>query len=488
MRIAIVHYHLQRGGVTRAIEHSVKALSRYGIFPVVLTGLPPVNNRIRNYGVIPGLRYEAVRPKISAKELADIMVKSAGEALGGAPDIWHIHNHSLGKNLALAGAIRELARRGNHILLHIHDFAEDGRAANYHLMLNKMAGGKTKEMSRQLYPCAAHIHYAVLNRRDFTFLHRAGAEPDCLHHLPNAVGLGEERIQPPYRKEKSPPLWLYPTRAIRRKNLGEFLLWSAVAPGENRFATTMGPENPQERHFYNKWVELAKELKLPVEFELSARANCSFIELLQQAHALVTTSVAEGFGMAFLEPWLVNRPVCGRDLPEITEEFREEGIMLPLLYKRLDIPVQWLGINRITNSAVTARKRQLQFYGRIPAGDCVDRVLDTWIRDNYIDFGRLDENMQRDVLRNICRNPEIAAELLPPYLSAAEKESSAIDLNHSILTNKYSLTGYGERLMHIYEQLAAGTVEPLSCLNADILLDHFLSPERLTLLRVDENE
>ena len=385
----------------------------------------------------------------------------------------------------MAGAIRELARRGNHILLHIHDFAEDGRAANYHLMLNKMAGGKTKEMSRQLYPCAAHIHYAVLNRRDFTFLRYAGAGQDCLHHLPNAVGLGEERVRPPDRKETSPPLWLYPTRAIRRKNLGEFLLWSAVTPGENRFATTMGPENPQERSHYQRWIKLAEELKLPVEFELSAKANCSFIELLMQAHALVTTSVAEGFGMAFLEPWLINRPVCGRDLPEITGEFREEGIMLPLLYRQLDIPVEWIGVDRITNSAITARKRQLHFYGRIPAKDCVDRVLDTWIHDNSIDFGRLDEDMQRDVLRNISHHPESAADLLPPCLSSAEHDSAAIETNHSILANKYSLSGYGERLMQIYEKLTAGSVEPLSCLNADILLDHFLAPERLTLLRVD---
>ena len=104
MRIAIVHYHLQRGGVTRAIEHIVKALSLYDISPVVLTGLPPVNSRIPNCRIIPGLQYEAIRPKISAKELANIMVKSAGEALGGPPDIWHFHNHSPGQKPCHGGS------------------------------------------------------------------------------------------------------------------------------------------------------------------------------------------------------------------------------------------------------------------------------------------------------------------------------------------------------------------------------------------------
>jgi len=485
MRIAIVHYHLQRGGVTRAIEHSVKALSLHKIFPVVLTGHAPADNRIFNYRVIPGLQYERVRPAISAKELADDMIEAAVEALGGPPDIWHIHNHSLGKNLVLPGAIIDLAERGYHILLHIHDFAEDGRAANYHLMLEKMACGKKTEMSRLLYPRAAHIHYAVLNRRDHTFLKYAGTESKSLHHLPNAVGLGDIEKRLPHGEQTSPPLWLYPTRAIRRKNLGEFLLWSAVVPGKNRFAATMGPENPRERSRYKTWKRLAEELKLPVEFELSSKTECSFIELLQQAHALVTTSVAEGFGMAFLEPWLVDRPVCGRDLPEITKEFREDGIILQSLYRRLDMPVAWLGLDRIADSATTARKRQLQFYGRSPSSDCTDQILDTWVQDNCIDFGRLDENMQADLLRTVVKKPGSAAELTPTQLLPPKNRSSAIDGNHSILADKYSLPEYGKRLMHLYEQLAAAGTEPLSSLNADILLDHFLAPERLTLLRVD---
>ena len=42
---------------------------------------------------------------------------------------------------------------------------------------------------------------------------------------------------------------------------------------------------------------------------------------MASAHRLVTTSVAEGFGLAFLEPWLFGKGLLGRNLPEITVDF-----------------------------------------------------------------------------------------------------------------------------------------------------------------------
>jgi len=486
MKIAIVHYHLQRGGVTRVIEHSIKALSAHNVTLVVLTGQPPIDKQICDYRVIPGLQYEANRPNISSRELGSAMEKAATAALGGPPDIWHIHNHSLGKNMVLPEAILGLARQGYHLLLHIHDFAEDGRPANYHLMLEKLAHGKTTELSRILYPQADHIHYAVLNSRDFTFLNNAGIPSGHLHHLPNSVHLGNLKFRKEsWKEEPKEQLWLYPTRAIRRKNIGEFLLWSAVAPKGHNFATTMGPENPKERQRYETWMRLAKKLRLPIEFELSAKTKCSFEDLLLKARSLVTTSIAEGFGLAFLEPWLVGRPICGRDLPEVTMEFRKSGIELPFLYERLDIPVKWLGMDRIVKSVAVAQKQWLQAYGRIPKEDCIERVIDSWIQNNCVDFGRLDEKMQEEILHKIVLHPGSAAELAPMHLPNPTDYLTNLETNRSILLEKFSLSVYGKRLINIYKQLANCTVESPSALNSEVLLDHFLAPERLALLRVD---
>ena len=69
------------------------------------------------------------------------------------------------------------------------------------------------------------------------------------------------------------------------------------------FATTSGPENPAEQPRYQRWKKVAAELGLPVQFEMVGPNSYGFIDLLRMADVAMTTSVAEGFGMAFLEPW-----------------------------------------------------------------------------------------------------------------------------------------------------------------------------------------
>ena len=483
MKIAIVHYHLQPGGVTRIIEHTAAVLENSDISLVVLTGQEPGPDFPAPFQVIPELQYEAKRPGTTPVELARLMRNAVRESLGGLPDLWHVHNHSLGKNMVLPVALHELADENQHLLLHIHDFAEDGRPANYQLMLEKTAGGSKAAMSQFLYPAAEHIHYGVLNGRDFSFLRDAGVHPDCLHLLPNPVELGlkQSQVESPLDNH----FFLYPTRAIRRKNLGEFILWSAVCKNGCRFATTLGPENPRERPRYEQWKRFAREKQLPVEFELALKPGNTFEGLIAQARGLLTTSVAEGFGLAFLEPWLAERPVCGRDLPEITDEFRAEGIKLPHLYKRLEVPVQWIGRGRLLDCALAGQEKNMAAYGRKPTSECMNRLVSAWICNEHVDFGCLDEEMQQQVIGHLVRDPQEAAHLIPECLPDPIACDQPLAENKKILQEKYSLHGYGERLHGVYQQAADSAETPLNALNGEKLLDHFLAPERLTLLRVD---
>ncbi len=484
MRIALVHYHLQAGGVTRIIENTVKSLAGHDVSTVVLTGKKPEPWWTADYRVIPGLQYELDRPPVSSAELASMMEAEAKEALGGLPDIWHVHNHSLGKNLALPGALVKLAAKGYHLLLHIHDFAEDGRPNNYHLMLEHLASGNHLKMYRQLYPLAEHIHYGVINKRDYNFLSKAGVDPLCLHRLPNPVRLSDVDFEK-HKTEGRPDLWLYPTRAIRRKNIGEFLLWTALYCCDNVFATTLGPENPKEKPRYNAWKRFAKELDLPVEFELSNSSGKSFPELLQMSKGLLTTSVKEGFGLAFLEPWLVGRPVCGRDLPEITNEFREEGIKLNQLYKRLDVPVDWLNRGRIMDRVWAGFIRMLESYGRLPTAGAYDRLFQSMIQDNRVDFGCLDEELQEKIIRRAAASPGQRSEIIPTSLLCLDNYEQELTGNKDLLIKRYSLEKYGKRLFGVYQKLEACRYTNLDVLDGNVLLDRFLEPERLTLLQVE---
>ena len=403
MRIAIVHYHLQPGGVTRIIQNGLAALADKPLQAVVLTGKPPPSGFIGSWKVVEGLQYEHERPRVTATELYTQMVAAACDALGAMPDVWHVHNHSLGKSTVLPGALIKLVKQGHPMLLQIHDFAEDGRPANYRLMLNKMAGGKVSKLSAYLYPRATHVHYALLNKRDYTFMTCAGGDSSCLHLLPNPVDLQLECSDSQETPQRDEYLWVYPTRGIRRKNIGEFLLWAAVAPKNQRFATTLGPDNPLEKPRYERWKAFASELRLPVEFEMGANSDVSFVTMLRQADALVTTSVAEGFGLAFLEPWLLGRPVTGRILEEITHEFCLAGVKLPWGYRRVDVPLHWFGEDKVIEAGRKGLEHSMAAYGRRPHSADMERLLAAWIVNGRVDFGRFDESLQEKVIRRIVK-------------------------------------------------------------------------------------
>jgi len=485
MRVALVHYHLQSGGVTRIVCHQQKALRQRGVKTVALIGKPPAVADAGDYRVIPGLQYEADRPLITPAELAAQMRAEAVAALGGPPDLWHVHNHSLGKSLVLPLALHLLADQGERFLFQIHDFAEDGRPANYRAMLATMAGGCRDSLSRLLYPQGDHIHYGVLNRRDYRYLREAGLDVDHLHLLLNPVDLGwtgRDRAPAPADSE---PLWLYPTRAIRRKNLGEFLLWSALAPTGTRFGTTSGPENPAEQPRYRRWRQVAAELGLPVRFEMVGPGGPGFVDLLGRADVAVTTSVAEGFGMAFLEPWALGVPVFGRNLPEITPRIGGEGVELPWTYDRLEVPLEWLGRDHVAWAAREGLQRNLAAYGRCPDKDDLGRVLTAWIHEDRIDFGRLDEPLQETVLRRLVAVGGSSALLGPGELPTPASLRAALPENQELLRTRYSLARYGEAVEAVYRQGGAAPMTALDHLDGETLLDRFLAPERLSLLRVD---
>ncbi|NEX16005.1 MAG: hypothetical protein C1943_05045 [Halochromatium sp.] len=494
MRIAIVHFHLQTGGVTRVIEHACAALSAAGHAVVVLSGEPAQRPGSLAAGVevIPALGYEERRQPLAAGALQQAMEQAALRALAGPPDLWHVHNHCLGKNLALPDALCGLAAAGHRLLLQPHDFAEDGRPALYRRMLETIGAQDGAGLSAHLYPVAPQIHYATLNQRDYRVLAAAGVPSRQLHSLPNAVSIAVDTASRPDGRlmadlaasaDIDHRRWLYPTRAIRRKNLGELVFWAALAGPNDRFATTLAPQNPLEQPIYQRWVALAQKLSLPLDLELGARTS-DFGALLASSHALMTTSVGEGFGLAFLEPWLVDRPLAGRDLPEITADFSTAGLDLSGLYQHLPVPLDWLDTAALRKRLERALATAANAYGRKPNADDLERAWQAAVdEDHRIDFGRLDEDAQMQVIRHIQADPAAGSALdvrSPPLAANAE----LIAQNRALVEREYLIEGYRRRLEAIYLALLEAPSAPLrDQADGQLLISNFQAPERLYLLR-----
>ena len=518
-RLAILHYHLNRGGVTRVIANQLTALDAaldgnaswqvllvYGGRDQGWSGdlaarCPSLDLRLVE---LPALDYDkagTVGETDLSAQLNDVLAQH-----GFAPPqtIIHVHNHSLGKNLALPGALIRLAEAGFGLLLQIHDFAEDFRPANYRRMLDAEASPSHGRLAEQLYPQAPRVHYAALNDRDLAILRGAGVDESRLHLLPNPVLPVEELPTKAVARAKLAERFgvsaerayvLYPVRCIRRKNLGEMLLWSLLSAGEATFACTLPPLNPDERPTYERWKTLAKRLKLSSVFEVGSEGALSFAENLATADMLITTSLAEGFGMVFLETWLVGRPLIGRDLPEITPDFRQHGVRLDTLAPRFEIPVDWVGLETFREMIETSYRNVLAAYHRpVPESHWLSACLDEKIRDGKIDFGDLDVALQVRVIEQVAEdssNRERLIELNPWAKEALGRRAAdwrpLVTQNAEAVERNYSILPSGRRLLEVYQAVAATKETSLSrppMANAAAILDAFLDIRRFQPLRI----
>ncbi len=479
MRLAIVHYHLRRGGVTRVIATALEALKEKGLEMVVLSSGEPEEELGVPHVSVPELAYRAGASQQDAGALAMALSRAARRQLGADPDIWHIHNHGLGKNLNFPRALGILLENGARALLQIHDFAEDGRPGNYALQARPYQEGIFTDFSRDLYPVAPQVDYAVLNRRDLANLQAAGVPRDQVHWLPNIVAAppvpGDSKTFP---TEK--PLILYPTRAIRRKNLGELLLMAALYP-DFQFGTTLSPNNPQWKGIYRYWTRLADQLDIPVAFAMGEQPGVEFSSLVNSAKALVTTSVGEGFGLAFLEPFLFGKPLLGRDLPDITADFKENGIRLPDLYPGWPVPVRLINLKAFSGRYREAVTTAYASYGQPLPDASVDSALEQLTADGRVDFGRLDEIAQGEVLSAVTKSRGDHGVASP--VDPAQLDRSVIEANEEVIRSAYGPEKHGEKLAGIYRKLESAEAGPVTGIDPGRLLQAFLTLDQFYLLR-----
>ena len=462
MHLAILHYHLNPGGVTQVIRNHLRALAgaseidQVGVFyggrqagwaDGDTTAFGP---HLPELVAVPELDYDPEDgiPSDNPAALAETLRHALSER-GMEPlhTVVHVHNHAIGKNAALPGALAELAADGFRLLLQIHDFAEDFRPDNYRRIADPYA----------LYPQGSQVHYAVLNGRDLAILAEAGVAEARLHLLPNPVApfgdlpdrdVARTKLATALGVPRDRPYLLYPVRGIRRKNVGEIVLWSALLGDTATPAITLRPRNPAESASYDRWSTLAAELRLACRFGAGEEGGPSFPENLAAADAILSTSVAEGFGMVFLEAWLAGQPLMGRDLPEITSDFRDAGVTLPWLYPRLAVPNSLVDVARFQDALAAAYRAACSAYERLPLGGGeLKQVLDGMVSDGTVDFALLSGPLQADMIRRAAADGSVRETLLAnnPQITAA----TALGEKSVVHTTRMSIMRYSRYLIII---------------------------------------
>lgn len=497
MRLVIAHYHLLPGGVTDVIRDSVTSLleNRSDVTEVVL-----LSGRQENAdSLIAAIRTATAGAELSgtvtdqspvircesweeldyadqqesasaAKKRAEVLVERFSTLLQENDVLW-VHNYHVGKNAGLTRAVTELARQWNtpadpHLLLHIHDFPEDGRFANL-AYLRKTLGSVP-------YPTGNHVRYAVINTRDLAVLSDAGIPGNQLFYLPNPVRTaGRERLpqqsqsarrdrlvmglsafaeEHGYRFHPDGPIVLYPVRAIRRKNVLEIATICRMMEHWNLVVTLPGTSSQEAA--YSDLVGWAyADRRIHGCFGIGRnehRYGFSFSELTAGADLVASSSVQEGFGLAYLNTLLDGVPLLARKLGTM-------GGLLPMfdgypahLYDRFVVP---LTSPSITSMRGYLRLRYSERLDEIAESvpeerERLEQALDNLVSRDAIDFSFLPAQLQLTLLGDI-RDDGFAADvraLNNDLLTAAESlvHSDPPDIR-SRIDNDFGFAAFAER-------------------------------------------
>ncbi len=520
MELVIFHYHLNRGGVTSVIENHLRSLATLSRQqqPTRVTIVYGGRHAAWNQQLADDLPFECSLEVVPQLEYDNFQTATADLYAGlqtvldrfdRASTLLHIHNHSLGKNFQIASTVGRLANEGWRMLLQLHDFAEDLRPGNYRHLID--SAESLEQLQTELYPQAEQIHYSVLNQRDRGVLSDAKICPDRLHLLPNpveAVGgtsrpdrvaAAKSELHHALEIPANHQLVLYPVRPIRRKNLGEFLLWSLLAD-DTTFALTLAPLNPEEMPAYRRWVDFATGLRLPVRFEIASKTDLAFAEVYAAADAIITTSVAEGFGLVYLEAALARKQLVGRNLPSVCQDFEAAGMEFPGLSKTMAIPTEAVDVMAAKRIHRECLEQLRDDYGLPTDAEGDNAVADESLFSGAtIDFARLESDQQRVLMQRVKTEASLRdslRELNPlvgtilgdePRQASAQNGNDALERNCRVIAENYSPQVIGRQLHGIYQSLLASQPSRVvrDAAIARSVLESFVHPTQLFPLRLE---
>ncbi|MBN1414840.1 MAG: glycosyltransferase family 4 protein [Bacteroidales bacterium] len=432
MRIAIIHYHMYPGGVTRIIEDQITALHSFDKDYALSVHAGDVRSDEHIKGLHASVHVEKtfqyLPERITNKQISSSFqkIKFQLEKIAGENEILHLHNVNLGKNPLLTLAAYQLAKRGIKIINHCHDFAED-RPGNYAFLKRIIQDNFTEDLTGVLYPQFLNYHYIVLTAHAFERLTAYEINPVRISLLPNPVSfaietsgrISRDTVTDKLNLEPIGKICLYPVRAIRRKNIGEFILLSVLFRNRASWLITQPPRNPVEIPEYLRWKKFCRLNGVPVVFEAGEMIDIH--DLMPASDFCVTTSIMEGFGLAFLEPWLAGIPVIGRNIEFCTTDLKRNGIQFPLLY---------------------------------------DRFIVTF-NGEKTDFSDLEQKHQQRIIKDVLLRPDKGKEIIAcnPFLCGFLNPvgQDLIRNNQQVIRERYSLERYGQQLHGIYKKLSGTT-------------------------------
>ena len=204
------------------------------------------------------------------------------------------------------------------------------------------------------------------------------------------------------------------------------------------------------------------------------------------AGSMITTSITEGFGFSFLEPWLFKKLLWGRSLPDICRDFTKNGIRLDHLYNALFIPLDWINLRRFNRRWTACVLNANMLFNLSTDMSLVLNAFDMITQNGVIDFGLLDETAQKEVIVRLISSKKAVEKLIQinPFLAnpgMVSDKSERINTNKRIIQECYNPALSRQRMLSLYEKVVTTPVK--QSIEKTALATAFLDLENFSLLK-----
>ncbi len=330
MKICFLHYSFKKDGVTRTVLNNI-------------LGLREKNKNLEF--VLAGEFFSDALPDYIEKRLVNWNAEnllSEIEKVSSDSDILIIENPVVGILPKATLAFKNFAESTNKkIIYRIHDLIDDRQ----HLLEEFK---KVFPNTEDIYPKSDNVCFITPNSFDKERLIAKGLKK--VHVLPNSIiesdlYSSEEnalRLRKKFEDagivRPGEKIISYPVRVLRRKNIEEAILITKLINnfgGNYRLVVTL----PHEDAYQEEIEALAQEHNVQCSIGKAHRfldydktEKFTTADLFSISDLVISTSIGEGFGFAFIEPWVAGIPLIGRNIPETTKDFEEAGIDLSPLY------------------------------------------------------------------------------------------------------------------------------------------------------------
>ena len=344
-RLTVLHHHFRPGGVREVIAAGGGALAGcLGVGDVVmLSGEAPPDDWREEVGrrwhpatvewrIEPACGYWSEMRGREAREVREAAAAALRGSLDAGDVLW-AHNLGLGRNLCLAAAVASVvAERGAEAVLHHHDWWWDGRWERW----PEFAAQGVTDLAAAVavvLPTAPGIRHVAVNAADARFVRERLGVPCGFTGLPlvePVVTMEEAAAAAAWLADRTDgrPVWLSPSRSLRRKNPAEALLVMRWVDPEAVLVTTGGPSTAAEVPWHEAFTAAAAAHDWPVRCGVLAGAVGAprVPALMASASAVVTASLREGFGLTWWEAAVLRRPLFARRLGMTAETLAAAGL------------------------------------------------------------------------------------------------------------------------------------------------------------------